>query len=257
MTNQERPIAIITGGSRGLGRSMAEHLAQRGVDVIITYQKNAEAAAAVVESVKKAGRKAAALQLEVGDASSFAAFAKTVKVELEKTFARSSFDFLVNNAGVGAYANLLGTSEAQFDTLVNVHFKGALFLTQALAPLLKDGGRILNLSTGLTRIILPGYGAYAAMKAAVETMSLYLAQELGERRIRVNVIAPGAVETDFGGGVVRDNPEVNRMVASNTALGRVGLPEDIGGAVAMLLSADAGWINAQRIEVSGGQHISG
>lgn len=163
---------------------------------------------------------------------------------------------LVNNAGTGVHAGLLETTEAQFDALVNVHLRGVLFLTQALAALLEDGGAILNVSSGLTRIVLPGFGAYGAIKAAVETMSVYLARELGERRIRVNTIAPGAIETDFGGGAVRDNPALNRLIASNTALGRVGLPDDIGGAVAMLLAPEAAWINAQRVEVSGGQHIS-
>jgi NAD(P)-dependent dehydrogenase (short-subunit alcohol dehydrogenase family) len=257
MADEARRIALITGGSRGLGRNMAENLAQRGVDVIITYQSNAAAAAEVVERIRKTGARAAALELDVGNVSSHAAFARALQAELETTFQRPRFDFLINNAGTGAHAALLQTTEAQFDALLSVHVKGVLFLTQALAPLLADGGRILNVSTGLTRIILPGFGAYAAMKAAVETMSVYLAKELGERRIRVNVLAPGAIETDFGGGAVRDNADLNKAIASETALGRVGLPDDIGPAVAMLLSPEAAWINAQRIEVSGGQHISG
>ena len=257
MADEARRIALITGGSRGLGRSMAENLAQRGVDVIITYQSNVDTAAEVVERMRKSGARAAALKLDVGDLASYAAFTRALQTELETTFRRSRFDILINNAGTGAYAPLLETTEAQFDALLGVHFKGMLFLTQAVAPLLADGGRILNVSTGLTRIILPGFGAYAAMKAAVETLTLYLAKELGERRIRVNVLAPGAIETDFGGGAVRDNVDLNRMIASETALGRVGLPDDIGAAVATLVSPESGWINAQRIEVSGGQHISG
>ena len=257
MTDEARRIALITGGSRGLGRSMAEHLARRGVDVIITYQSNADAAAEVVALSRKAGARATALKLDVGDVASYPAFARALQAELETTFQRPRFDVLINNAGIGAYASLLETTEAQFDALLNVHVKGVLFLTQALVALLADGGRILNVSSGLTRIILPGFGAYAAMKAAVETMSLYLAKELGERRIRVNVLAPGAIETDFGGGAVRDNAALNESIASETALGRVGLPDDIGAAVAMLLAPESAWINAQRIEVSGGQHISG
>lgn len=256
MNDRSRPIALITGGSRGLGRSMAEHVARRGTDVVITYRSDAASARAVLDRVKEAGARGIALPLDVGDVSTFGRFADTLRTELEAAFGRSRFDFLVNNAGFGVHAPLLQTTEAQFDALVNVHFKGVLFLTQALAPMIEDGGRVLAVSSGLTRIVLPGYGAYAAMKAAVETMAVYLAKELGERRIAVNVIAPGAIETDFNGGAVRDNPELNRMIAANTALGRVGRPEDIGAAVALLLSPEAAWIDAQRIEVSGGQHIS-
>ncbi len=257
MTNKTQRIALITGGSRGLGRSMAEHLADRGTDLIITYRNDQAAADEVVRQAKASGVRAAALKLDVGQISGFEAFAAALRDTLKSDFGGSRIDYLVNNAGIGVHAPLLETTEAQFDQLLNVHFKGPLFLTQTLVPLLNDGGRILNVSTGLTRIIFEGYGAYAAMKGAVETMSLYMAKELSERNIAVNVIAPGAVETDFGGGVVRDNPQVNEMIASTTALGRVGLPEDIGAAVAMLLSSEASWVNAQRVEVSGGQQISG
>lgn len=249
-----RPIALITGGSRGLGRSMAEHLAARGTDVIITYQSNADAAAEVVAAIESVGAHGLALQLDVSDIGSFAEFATVVRRALP-AFGPEKLSFLVNNAGTGVHAPVLGTSVEQFDAMMLQHVKGPLFLTQSLAPLLEDGGRILNVSTGLTRIILPGYGVYAAMKSAIETMTVYLAKELGERRIRVNVIAPGAIETDFGGGAVRDNAEINGFVAAHTALGRVGVPEDIGALVAMLLSPEAGWVNAQRIEASGGQHL--
>jgi len=249
-------IALITGGSRGLGRSMAEHVADRGAGVIITYRSDAAAAEAVVASIRGRGGAAVALPLDATDLGSFGAFAEAVHGQLDTTFSRSTFDFLVNNGGFGHHAPLLETTPEAFDALMGVHVRGPLFLIQALAPLLEDGGRLVNISTGLTRIVLPGYGAYAAMKAALETMSVYLAAELGGRRIRVNTLAPGAIATDFSGGVVRDNADVNAMIASATALGRVGLPDDIGGALSTLLAPESGWINAQRIEASGGQAIS-
>jgi NAD(P)-dependent dehydrogenase (short-subunit alcohol dehydrogenase family) len=245
-------IAIITGGSRGLGRSAAEHLARRGTDVVLTYHSARPEAEAVVASIRALGRKAVALPLDVGDSSSFAAFAATVKTVLSEQFHQERFDSLVNNAGVGLHALLTETTEAQFDELVNVHFKGPFFLTNHLLPLINDGGSILNISSGLARFAAPGSGAYAAAKGALEVLTRYQAKELGERRIRVNTLAPGAIETDFRGGAVRDNPEVNKMVAAMTALGRVGLPDDIGSAIALLLSADSGWINGQRVEASGG-----
>jgi NAD(P)-dependent dehydrogenase (short-subunit alcohol dehydrogenase family) len=245
-------IAIITGGSRGLGRSMALHLAEKGRDIILTYNRKQPEADAVVSEIEKLGRKAVALQLEVGDHQSFAAFTEKVRGVLTEHWQRNDFDFLINNAGVGAQASFMETTEAQFDQLLNIHFKGAFFLTQKLLPLMKDGGRIVNISSGLARFSLPGYSAYAAMKGAIEVLSRYLAKELGPRRIAVNVIAPGAIETDFGGGMVRDNKQVNDMIASSTSLGRVGLPDDIGGAVASLLADDSAWINGQRVEVSGG-----
>jgi NAD(P)-dependent dehydrogenase (short-subunit alcohol dehydrogenase family) len=248
-------ISLITGASRGLGRNTALHLARRGGDVIVTYQSRADAAEALVAEIRALGRQAVALPLDVGKVASFAAFAERLRSVLRDTWSRDSFDHLVNNAGHGDYALVADTTEAQFDGLVNVHFKGVFFLTQALLPLLADGGRIINLSSGLTRVSFPGYGAYAAVKGAVEVLTVYLAKELGARGITVNAVAPGAIETDFGGGAVRDNAEVNHLFAGMTALGRAGVPDDIGPMVASLLSADNRWVNAQRIEVSGGQAI--
>ena len=249
------PIAFITGGSRGLGRSTALHLAARGVDVILSYHSNAAEAQAVVGQIEALGRRAVALQLDVGDSKRFAAFAETLKAALAQGWQRERFDYLVNNAGVGLYAPFAEATEAQFDTLMNVHLKGPFFLTQTLLPLLNDGGRIVNISSGLTRFSLPGYAAYATMKGGIEVLTRYLAKELGARGIAVNTLAPGAIETDFGGGAVRDNAQLNGMIASQTALGRVGQPDDIGGAVSALLQSDNRWVNAQRIEVSGGQSI--
>lgn len=248
-------IALITGGNRGLGKSMALHLADRGVDIVFTYRGGASEAQAVVAELQGKGRRAAALQLEVGDSASFPAFVTALSAELQRTFGRSRFDFLVNNAGHGVHASFAETTEAQFDDLVRVHVKGPFFLTQQLLPLIEDGGRILNVSTGLSRMTIPGYAAYAMMKGAIEVLTRYQAKELGARRISVNVIAPGAIATDFGGGAVRDNTHVNQFIASQTALGRVGLPDDVGGAVALLLSPESAWVNAQRIEVSGGQML--
>lgn len=248
-------IAVITGGSRGLGRNAARHLAATGVDIVLTYRSRRDEAEAAVAEIEAAGARGLALPLDVGDSRSFAPFAETVRTALQRDWQRDHFDFLVNNAGVALHQSIADTSEAQFDELVDVHFKGVFFLTQALLPLIADGGSIVNVSTGLTRFALPGYAAYASMKAAVEVLSRYLARELGPRGIRVNSIAPGAIETDFGGGRVRDDAELNRFVAQQTALGRVGLPDDIGGAIAALLSPGAGWINAQRIEASGGMFL--
>jgi NAD(P)-dependent dehydrogenase (short-subunit alcohol dehydrogenase family) len=252
MTTTTNKIALITGGNRGLGQSMALHLADHGIDVLFTYRAGADSAKATVAALEAKGRKAAALQLDVGDSRGYPAFADAVKAELQQRWQRTSFDFLVNNAGVGLGASFVETTEEQFDELCRVHLKAAFFLTQRLLPLIPDGGRIVNVSTGLARFTMPGYAAYAAMKGGVEVLTRYLAKELGGRGITVNTIAPGAIETDFGGGMVRDNKQVNQHVASATALGRVGLPDDIGGAVALLLSPEAGWINGQRIEVSGG-----
>ncbi|MBM0108737.1 SDR family oxidoreductase [Steroidobacter sp. S1-65] len=249
------PIAIITGGSRGLGRNMALQAARRGIDVLLTYRSNRKEAEAVVAEIEQSGRQAAALQLDVSVASSFDAFIEQVRAVLKNQWQRERFDFLVNNAGVGAHASFAETTEAQFDELMNIHLKGPFFLTQKLLPLLADGGRIVNISSGLARFALPGYAAYAAMKGAIEVLTRYQAKELGGRGIAVNVVAPGAIETDFGGGAVRDNKELNNFVASVTALGRVGLPDDIGGVVASLLSPENRWINAQRIEASGGMFL--
>jgi NAD(P)-dependent dehydrogenase (short-subunit alcohol dehydrogenase family) len=255
MTTHTTPIALVTGASRGLGRSTALQLAASGVDVILTYKGNQEEAQAVVALIQAQGRRAVALQLDVGNSQTFGAFAAAVKDVLAETWQRERFDYLVNNAGVGAYASIADTTEAQFELLFNVHLKGTFFLTQALLALINDGGRIVNVSSGLTRFSLPGYAAYAAMKGGIEVLTRYLAQELGARGIAVNTLAPGAIETDFGGGMVRDNAQLNAAIASQTALGRVGLPDDIGGAVAALLSPGSRWVNAQRIEVSGGVAI--
>jgi len=245
-------IALVTGGSRGLGRSTALALARAGADVVLTYHSRREEADAVVVEVEALGRKAVALQLDVAGTAGYPDFVQRLRDALALTWARERFDFLVNNAGIGIHASFAETTEAQFDRLVNVHLKATFFLTQALLPLLEDGGRIVNLSSGLARFSLPGYAAYAAMKGGIEVLTRYMAKELGPRRIAVNVVAPGAIETDFGGGVVRDNAELNRGIAEQTALGRVGLPDDIGGAIASLLSDDNRWINGQRIEISGG-----
>lgn len=255
MTNATTKLTVVTGASRGLGRNTALAIARHGGDVVVTYQSRAEDAQAVVAEIEAMGRKAVALQLDTGDVAAFPGFVERLRAMLKTTFGRDTFDHLVNNAGHGDYALLTETSEAQFDRLVNVHLKGVLFLTQALLPLIVDGGRIVNLSSGLTRMTLPGYGAYSAMKGAVEVLTRYLAKELGGRGITVNTVAPGAIETDFGGGVVRDNAEINKHIASVTALGRVGLPDDIGPMIAGLLSEDNRWVNAQRIEVSGGQGL--
>jgi NAD(P)-dependent dehydrogenase (short-subunit alcohol dehydrogenase family) len=248
-------IAIITGGSRGLGKNTALKLATENVDVIITYRNEQAAADAVVAEMQRMGRRAAALRLDVTESETFADFALRIRALLNTQWQREDFDFLVNNAGMGVHAPFTETTEAQFDQLMNVHFKGTFFLTQKLLPLLADGGRIINVSTGLTRFSLPGYAAYASMKGAIEVLSKYLAKELGARGISVNVVAPGAIETDFGGGMVRDNKALNSMIAGQTALGRVGMPDDIGGVIASLLSADNRWINGQRIEASGGMFL--
>lgn len=250
-----RPIALITGASRGLGRSMAEHLAARGVDLLVTYQHQAGAAADLVAAVAAQGGRAVALPLDVGESSGFPAFAQRVGAVLADTWQRERLDFLVHNAGIGLNAPVAETREDQFDRLMGIHLKGPFFLTQALLPRLADGGRIVFVSTGLTRFCQPGFGAYAAMKGGVEVLSRYLAKELGSRGIAVNTLAPGAIETDFGDGVVRDNPAVNAYLASQTALGRVGRPEDIGRALAALLLPENAWITGQRIEVSGGMFL--
>jgi NAD(P)-dependent dehydrogenase (short-subunit alcohol dehydrogenase family) len=248
-------IALITGGSRGLGKNMAQHIAQKGIDVVITYNSNKDEADNVVAEIEQAGQKAAALQLNTGDVKSFDTFMASLTDVLKSTFNAEKFDFLVNNAGIGIHASFAETTEDQFDQLVNIHFKGAFFLTQKALPLINDGGRVINISSGLARFALPGYAAYASMKGAMETLTKYQAKELGARGIAVNIVAPGAIETDFGGGVVRDNEAVNKGIASQTALGRVGLPDDIGGVVAFLCTEEARWINAQRIEASGGMFI--
>ena len=245
-------IALVTGGSRGLGKDMALSLAQKGINVILTYHTQKGEALEVVKEIEKTGPKALALQLNAADVKSFDAFFGEIKEGLKAVFQADKFDFLINNAGTALYAPFSETTEEQFDTALNIHYKGVFFLTQKSLPLINDGGRIINISSGLARFSFPGSSAYGSMKGAIETLTRYLARELGSRGITANVVAPGAIETDFGGGHIRDNKELNAQVASLTALGRVGLPDDIGGVVAFLCTEDAKWINGQRIEVSGG-----
>ncbi|MBC8112709.1 MAG: SDR family oxidoreductase [Verrucomicrobia bacterium] len=248
-------IVLVTGGSRGLGKNMALSLAKKGIAVILTYHSKKTEAEAVVKEIEQSGQQAIALQLDVADVKSFDTFFTEVSIALKETFKTDKIDFLVNNAGTGVYASFAETTEEQFDSLVNIHFKGTFFLTQKALPLMNDGGGIINISTGLARFSMPGYAAYAAMKGAIETLTKYQAKELGVRKIRVNVVAPGAIETDFGGGAVRDNEQVNGFISSVTALGRAGLPDDIGGVVAFLCTDEAKWVNAQRLEVSGGMML--
>ena len=255
MSTTSTPIALITGGSRGLGRSAALHLAEKGSDVVITYHSNRKEADAVVGLIGKAGRRAAALKLDTADIAGFDAFAAQLREVLQHSFKAERFNFLVNNAGTSFNSNFADTTEAKFDEMVNVHFKGVFFLTQKLLPLIADGGRIVNLSSGLARFSMPNRSVYGAVKGAVEVLSRYWALELGPRGITVNVVAPGAIATDFSGGIVRDNPEVNRHVASMSALGRVGQPDDVGGVIALLLQPENRWVNGQRIEVAGGVHL--
>lgn len=245
------PIAIVTGGSRGLGRSTVIALARRGVRSIFTYKSNVSEAEKVVKLAHEAKSEAVALQLDTADTKGFDAFVEQVRPHLAR-WGSNRFDYLVNNAGTGHHTPIIETTEEQLDTLYRIHIKGVFFLTQKLLPLMKDGGRIINLSSGLARFTFPGSAAYAVMKGGVEVLTRYLAKELGARGITANTVAPGAIETDFGGGVVRDNPELNKQIASFTALGRVGQPEDIGPMIALLLSDENRWINGQRIEVSGG-----
>ncbi len=250
-----RKIALITGASRGLGKNAALHLAAQGVDIIGTYNSKADEAQELVADIERLGARAVMLQLDVSQSERFEAFATQVADVLHSRFDRQHFDFLLNNAGIGLTANFVDTTVAQFDLLMNIHLKGPFFLAQNLLPLMADGGRILNVSSGLTRFSLPGYGAYAAMKGAMEVLTRYQAKELGARGISVNTLAPGAIETDFGGGTVRDNSDVNSYIAGNTALGRVGQPDDIGAAIALLLAPGSQWINGQRVEASGGMFL--
>ncbi|NTX62948.1 SDR family oxidoreductase [Myxococcus sp. CA051A] len=248
------PIALITGGSRGLGRSTALALADRGMDVIVTYRTGHDEANDVVTSIRAKGRNAVAIHLDVGKTGTFEAFTAEVREALKQTWSRERFDALVNNAGIGGYSPFIETSEATFDELVAVHFKGPFFLTQKLLPLIADGGRIINMSTGLARYVYPGFSTYAAVKGAIEVLTRALAVELGARRITVNVVAPGGIATDFGGGVMRD-PELQKTVAAETPLGRVGEPEDVAGVIAMLLAPETGWMTGQRVEVTGGYRL--
>ncbi|ASJ56012.1 short-chain dehydrogenase [Brevibacillus formosus] len=253
--NKMQTIALITGGSRGLGRNSAIALSRKGFDVILTYHSRKEEAELVIKEIEENGQKAAALQLDAGDVSTFERFASRLADVLQQKWNTEHFDVLINNAGFGVNAPLSATTEEQFDSLVNVHLKGVFFLTQKLLPRISDDGRIINISTGLTRFALDGYGAYAAMKGAVEVLTRYMAKEWGKRGIRVNTIAPGAIATDFQGGAVRDNQDIHGFIGSQTALGRVGRADDIGGLVASLCTDEMGWVNAQRIEASGGMFL--
>jgi NAD(P)-dependent dehydrogenase (short-subunit alcohol dehydrogenase family) len=248
-------VAIVTGSSRGLGRATSVALAARGADVVVTYLSNREEANGVVAAIQALGQKAVALHLDVGDVASFDGFSVRLQEALASTWSRDRFDFLVNNAGFQRAGPIGKITEADFDSLCNIHFKGVLFLTQQLLPFISDGGRIVNISSGLTRFAGAGSAAYASMKGAIEVLTRYMAKELGPRGITVNAIAPGAIETDFGGGLVRDNPNINKAVAGATALGRVGVPEDIGLMIASLLTDANRWVTAQRIEVSGGMFL--
>jgi NAD(P)-dependent dehydrogenase (short-subunit alcohol dehydrogenase family) len=252
---QTNRIALITGGSRGLGKNMAISLAKKGIDIILTYNSQKDEALKVVGEIEQLGGKAASLQLNTSEVKGFNSFVTSLGSTLKDVFGADKLNFLVNNAGTGIHASFAETTEEQFDALMNIHFKGVFFLTQKILPLIADGGGIVNISSGLARFSTPGYAAYAAMKGAIETLTKYQAKELGARGIRVNVMAPGAIETDFGGGMVRDNAQVNSFIASQTALGRVGLPDDIGCVVAFLCTDDARWVTAQRLEASGGMFL--
>ena len=248
-------IALVTGGSRGLGKNMALAIAKKGINVILTYNSKKEEAEDTVKEIENLGQKAVAIQLNVAQSDTFDTFLGSVQTALKTTFNADKFDFLVNNAGIGIHKPYMETTEADFDELSNIQFKGPFFLTQKALAIMNDGGGIINISTGLARFSFPGYSAYASMKGGIETLTKYQAKELGDRKIKVNVVAPGAIETDFGQGAVRDNEQLNQHIASLTALGRVGLPDDIGGVVAFLCTEDARWVNAQRIEVSGGMML--
>ncbi len=251
----QNKIALVTGGSRGLGRDMALSLAKKGIDVVFTYHSNQAEADKVTAEIESLGRKAYVFQLDAGNVKSFDDFFKQVTERLKAETGSTNFDFLINNAGTALYSPFAETTEEQFDTALNIHYKGVFFLTQKALPFINDGGRIINISSGLARFSFPGSSAYGSMKGAVEVLTRYLAKELGARGIAANVVAPGAIETDFGGGRVRDDKDMNAMVSSMTSLGRVGLPDDIGGVVAFLCTDEARWINGQRIEVSGGMML--
>lgn len=253
--NSKSKVALVTGGSRGLGKNMALAIAGKGIDLIITYNSNKEAADKVVSEIESLGQKAVAFQLDTSKTNVFDNFVKQTTEYLQEHTGSPKIDFLINNAGTALYALATETSEKQLDDIFNIHYKGVFLLTQKFLPFINDEGGIINISSGLARLTFPGSSVYASMKGAVEVLTRYLAKELGERKIRVNVVAPGAIETDFGGGRTRDNKEINARIAGLTALGRVGLPDDIGGVVAFLCTKDAYWINGQRIEVSGGQAL--
>ena len=245
-------IALVTGGSRGLGKDMAIRLANHGHDLIITYHSNDQSAEQVVNEIRNIGQKAIALQYDSADFKSLHHFITRVKETLNSFFETNTFDFLVNNAGIGATIAFEQATENDFDRFMNIHFKSVYFLTQQLLPIINNNGRIINLSSGSTRVGVPGYSIYASMKGAIETFTKYLAKDVGNKGITANVVAPGPIETDFNNAAIRNSPERKVMIASQAALGRVGQPDDIGGVVAFLCSDDARWISGQRIEVSGG-----
>jgi NAD(P)-dependent dehydrogenase (short-subunit alcohol dehydrogenase family) len=255
MTNNKNKVALVTGGSRGLGKDMCLQLAHKGFDIILTFNSKATEAEAVVAEITALGKKAKAIQLDVSNSKNFDAFVANVKESLAGNFDAQHITALVNNAGVGTHTTIADTSEEVFDSMVNIHLKGPYFITQKLLPIINDGGSIVNISTGLARFSYNNYAPYAIMKAGIESLTRYQAQEFGARKIRVNTVAPGAIATDFGGGAVRDNADLNNMIAGMTALGRVGQPDDIGSVVAFLCCSESKWVNAQRIEVSGGIHI--
>lgn len=253
--SEQKKIALVTGASRGLGKNMAINLAKKGINVIFTYQSKKEDAIQTAKEIEKYGSRTAFLQLDVQNINSFAQFFENLENCLKNNFQTDKIDYLINNAGIGAYATFAETTQDQFDSMFNIHIKGSYFLSQSAIKIMNNGGSIINISSGLTRFCTQGYAAYAAAKGAVEVLTKYQAAELGSRGIRVNVVAPGPIETDFGGGVVRDNKDLNQIISSQTALARVGLPDDIGGVVAFLCTDEARWINAQRIEVSGGYYL--
>lgn len=253
--NKTNKIAVVTGANRGLGRNMALELSKSGVDVVVIYRNNKDEAEAVVKEIEAIGTKAVSLQLDVANTKSFNDFYERLSVTLAANWDRTTFDFLVNNAGIDAHSLFADTTEEDFDNLMNVHFKGVYFLTQKGLPFIADNGRIVNVSTGLTRFATPGYAAYASMKGAIEVFTKYLAKELGHRKITANMVAPGIIETDFTKAAFESHPGLNEYMSSITSLGRVGQPTDIGGIVAFLCSDQAGWITAQRIEASGGMFL--
>jgi NAD(P)-dependent dehydrogenase (short-subunit alcohol dehydrogenase family) len=250
-----RKIALVTGGSRGLGKDMALRIADKGIDVILTYKGNEESAREVAAVIRAKGVNAAVIRLDMSDFKSLDSFVAQLKTTLETNWSRSSFDFLVNNAGMGATVPFMQVTEQLFDDFLNVHFKGIYFLIQKVIPMINDNGAIINISTGTTRFCVPGYSVYASMKAAIETFTKYLAKELGSKGIRVNVVAPGPIETDFNNAAIRSNPNMKAGLSALSPLGRVGSADDIGGVVSFLCSEDARWINGQRIEVSGGINL--
>ncbi len=255
MSTQSQKIAIVTGGSRGLGKNMAIALAKKGVHVLITYHTNEQAANEVIAQIRGLGQKSHAIRLDTSNTQEFDSFYSTAAAWLKAEFGQAKFDYLVNNAGTALYSPIPEVTEQQMDAIFNIHYKGVFFMTQKALPLMNDGGGIVNISSGLARMTMPGSSVYGSLKAAIETLTRYMAKELGPRKIRANVVAPGAIETDFGNGRVRDNKELNAQIAGLTALGRVGLPDDIGSVVAFLCTEDARWINGQRIEASGGQAL--